>query len=144
MGDPAKAAWPAFPSWSRTKDREGKAAFAPGADPPGGRAGPRPVWSHRFRVGDEVRTVGGSGSYDRGRIVEVAQRERYYRVDYGLGHPSTIREENLEAFDESNPVSGLPRGFVPPILPFSLATLWISPYGRGRLSAVLSRGQVKE
>ncbi len=78
---------------------------------------PESGWNYRFRVGDVVRTVGGSGAYDRGEVVEVAEEERYYRVDYGLGFPYLIREENLERFDEKNPLSEPPRSFVPPVLP---------------------------
>ena len=78
---------------------------------------PESAWDHRFRVGDVVRTVGGGGAYNRGEIVEVAEAERYYRVDYGLGFPSLIREENLEAFDEKDPLIDLPRSFRPPVLP---------------------------
>lgn len=77
---------------------------------------PKPGWDHRFRIGDVVRTVGGGGSYNRGEIAEIAEKERYYRVDYGLGFPSLIREENLEPFDPENPLSEPPRSFVPPIL----------------------------
>lgn len=83
---------------------------------PGGRTVPQRSWNHRFRVADEVRTVGGGGPYDRGRIVEVTEREKHYRVDYGLGYPSTIREENLEPFDEGDPLSEPPKSFVPPIV----------------------------
>ena len=84
---------------------------------------PRRVWSPRFRLGDEVRTVGGGGPYDRGRIVEIAEQKRYYRVDYGLGYPSTIREENLEPFDEGDHLSEPPKSFVSPILPLVYALL---------------------
>ncbi len=84
---------------------------------------PRRSWNHRFRVGDEVRTVGGGGPYDRGRIVEVAEKERYYRVDYGLGYASTIREENLEPFDEGDHLSEPPKSFVSPIPPLVYALL---------------------
>lgn len=79
----------------------------------------KPGWDHRFWVGDGVRTVGGSGLYNRGQIIEVAEEEKYYRVDYGSGPPSLIREENLEPFDEKNPLSEPPRSFVPPIVPFT-------------------------
>lgn len=77
-----------------------------------------PGWDHRFQVGDVVRTVGGSGSYNRGQIIEVAEEEKYYRVDYGLGFPSLIREENLEPFDEKNLLPEPPRSFATPIVPF--------------------------
>lgn len=79
---------------------------------------PRRSRNHGFRVGDEVRTVGGGGPYDRGRIVEATQGEKYYGVDYGLGYHSAIREESLEPFDGTDPASELPRSSVPPILPF--------------------------
>lgn len=79
---------------------------------------PEPGWDHRFRVGDVVRTVGGGGSYNRGEIVGVAEEEKYYRVDYGLGFPALIRQENLVPFDYKNPLSEPPRSFVPPIIPF--------------------------
>lgn len=75
-----------------------------------------PSWDSRFRVGDVVRTVGGSGSFNRGEVVEVGE-EKYYRVDYGRSFPFLIREENLEPFDGSAPLSEPPRSFVPPILP---------------------------
>jgi hypothetical protein len=78
---------------------------------------PRRSRNHGFRVGDEVRTVGG-GPYDRGRIVEATQGEKYYGVDYGLGYHSAIREESLEPFDGTDPAPELPRSSVPPILPF--------------------------
>lgn len=78
---------------------------------------PEPGWDHRFGVGDVVRTVGGGGAYSCGEIVGVAE-EKYYRVDYGLGFPSLIREENLARFDEKKALSQPPRSFAPPILPF--------------------------
>lgn len=77
-----------------------------------------PGWDHRFRVGDVVRMVGGGGSYNRGEIVEVAEQENYYRVDYGLGLLSLIREESLAPFDGNDPLSEPPRSFIPPILPW--------------------------
>ncbi len=83
----------------------------------GGTVRACPGWEHRFRVGAAVRTVGGSGSYERGEIVEVTE-ESHYRVDYGLGFLALIGEENLEPFDEENPLSEPPRSFVPPILPW--------------------------
>lgn len=79
---------------------------------------PEPGWDPKFRVGDVVRTVGGGGSYNRGEILEVTEEDKYYRVGYGRDFPSLIREENLEPFDERNPLSKLPRSFVSPILPF--------------------------
>ncbi len=80
---------------------------------------PTPVsWIPGFRVGDMVRTVGASGSYSRGEVVEAAREGRYYRVDYGRGFPTLIREENLAPFDEGNPLSRPPRSFVPPVPPF--------------------------
>lgn len=83
------------------------------------RAAPGVGWRPRFREGDVVRTVGGGRSYDRGDIVEVTGKAFYYRVDYGLGLFYLIREENLEPFDEGDPLSEPPRSFVPPILPFT-------------------------
>lgn len=74
-------------------------------------------WNPRFRVGDGIRTIGGSGSYDRGVIVEVVEDEKYYRVDYGLGFLSLVREENLELRSEDDPSLDLPRSFVPPVVP---------------------------
>ncbi len=89
-----------------------------------GRTGPsRRSRSPRFRVGDEVRTLGAGGPYDHGRILGVAQRGRYYRVDHGLGYPSTIREENLEPLDECDPTAEPARSFVPPIFRLVYALL---------------------
>ena len=65
-----------------------------------------------------MRTVGGGGAYNRGEIVEVAEKENYYRVNYGMGFPSLIMEENLEPFGEKAPLSEPPRSYVPPLLPF--------------------------
>lgn len=84
---------------------------------PGKEIAPGSPRNPRFRVGDVVRTVGGGGAYNRGEIVEVAE-EDYYRVNYGMGFPSLIREENLEPFDEKDPLSEPPRSYVPPLLPF--------------------------
>ena len=80
-------------------------------------SGEKPPWPHRFRVGAVVRVRGGGGSYDRGEIVAVAADEKYYRVDFGLGFDSLLREEDLEPFDEEDPLSRPPRSFVPPLLP---------------------------
>lgn len=80
---------------------------------------PEARWDHKFRVGDVIRTIGGSGSYARGEIAEIAEDDKYYRVDFGLGLPSLIREENLELRDEDDPLLDLPRSFVPPVVPRS-------------------------
>lgn len=77
---------------------------------------PEGRWDHKFRVGDVIRTIGGSGSYDRGDIVEVTEDQKYYRVDFGLGIPYLIREENLELRDEEDPLVDPPRSFVPPVV----------------------------
>jgi hypothetical protein len=80
---------------------------------------PESGWRPRFRAGDVVRTMGGGRSYDRGEIVEVTEKAFYYKVDYALGFFYLIREENLEPFDEEDPLSEPPRSFVPTVLPFT-------------------------
>ena len=80
-----------------------------------------PDWHPIFRLGSVVRTSSEGGAYDRGEIVELAQQPRYYRVDYGLGFPVLVREENLEPFDGNDPLSEPPRSFVPPVPPFAWA-----------------------
>lgn len=78
---------------------------------------PRP----RFRVGDVVGTVGGTGAYTRGEIVGVAHGPRYYRVDFGPGVAVLVREENLEPFDGNDLLSEPPGSFVPPVPPHAWA-----------------------
>ena len=66
-----------------------------------------PGWDHTFQVANVVRRVDG-GTYNRSRIAEVAQEEKYRR-DYSLGFPSLVREENLEPSDEKASLSELQR-----------------------------------
>ena len=80
---------------------------------PSGDVARAPDRGPRFRVGDAVRTLGGV-AYERG---EVAEKPRSYKVDYGSGFLTSIREENLERFDGSDPLSKPPNSFVPPMLP---------------------------
>ena len=71
-----------------------------------------PDWEPGFRVGDAVRILDG-GAYERGEVVEVAEKPRYYKVDYGFrvpglyprGEPRAVRRKRspLQTAQELRP-----------------------------------------